>query len=1137
MADDTKKVLIPKDRNGDDQLGNDFTAANANYAALPGFGNAGQDDLPLESPQPLDNVQQVSLGSARQKVLDDTRINPRQPGVTDTLDSTSQFLPDELAHSTVDRPSTLTLGSMFNKGLPGIRKSPAVPRAGDALRDISTDSQSLDPQNAPQGRTVAGTPGPAYGNPDEQSGAGPVVQRTVSAVLTRNRFAGMHKRVYAPANSNPDDQVVGSFQSQVGAYDSEAPTNEPTQAGYAFTLEDLKGTAAQLISQAAGFSTQSRETNQDQRYASEGVAVSSVRPRNLQEGDITNDAFIKSKASTGEFDEPNDGEPIETFGQLNTPDSPYAGMNPVQMKSLADAIIAATVLALDTGAERSFIDLLTSNASQGSAPGSRPYTKGKFIENNTWGKPALRSDLGFAHTSFPYDKAIDAGKSLVFGIEDTAIATSDIGERANLTGNARATRGNIANNPGFYVVFCRAVLRDSQNLRQKFAELGSIASGASQESLVASATLVESFRSSKLVACMNVLAMTGDSILSRAQSPYKVDQIKSSGDPAFSAFGRPLEVGKIHYRPSSHAMKSRDSEIEPGVSPASMRLAWRNASVPSMYLLPAEIEYGSVQNALSTLSNDSPAGAHISMEGITKAESNGRLPQEFVENHERTLDAEYVPFYFHDLRTGEIIAFHAFLDNLSDSFSARYNGQKAIGRAEEVQIYDSTSRDIGFSFYVAATSREDFNEMWFKINKLVTMLYPQYTQGRGTGDQSFQPKRNPIDFLAGLSGENFIMPFSQVQSASPMIRLRIGDVVKTNFSKFNLSRLFGLGTEQFSPVPGASIANAATLNIMRLLFQGLGLLHNNRGSSAGAQAGSSAVLSSPATSINFLEIMRLLRQRARQKPEGVGTFWSRRSGLKIGDVVRISFPSVRTLNRVDGSGKLFIPFKDVYAKIVTDPVNKDGELSIDPNGDVFYKVQVASSADMARLGIYDVGGDATYLMNHHDASLIPMGLFKEFAAVNVVRIVAGTGAYLAGAFSSQLFLSNFNNAVARSFDQSSGKGLPGFITQMSFDWIGNDVTWEVDQGARAPKLAKITCRFKPVHDIAPGIDHLGYNRAPVYPVGDVMNDIVGTSGDILDSQLAQAAGDAIAHGTSVGVNGATDGLTKDILGMKLGDES
>ena len=108
---------------------------------------------------------------------------------------------------------------------------------------------------------------------------------------------------------------------------------------------------------------------------------------------------------------------------------------------------------------------------------------------------------------------------------------------------------------------------------------------------------------------------------------------------------------------------------------------------------------------------------------------------------------------------------------------------------------------------------------------------------------------------------------------------------------------------------------------------------------------------------------------------------------------------------------------------------------------------------------------------------------------------------------------------------------------MSFDWIGNDVTWEVDQGARAPKLAKITCRFKPVHDIAPGIDHLGYNRAPVYPVGDVMNDIVGTSGDILDSQLAQAAGDAIAHGTSVGVNGATDGLTKDILGMKLGDES
>ena len=62
---------------------------------------------------------------------------------------------------------------------------------------------------------------------------------------------------------------------------------------------------------------------------------------------------------------------------------------------------------------------------------------------------------------------------------------------------------------------------------------------------------------------------------------------------------------------------------------------------------------------------------------------------------------------------------------------------------------------------------------------------------------------------------------------------------------------------------------------------------------------------------------------------------------------------------------------------------------------------------------------------------------------------------------------------------------------------------------------------------------MGYNRAPVYPVGDVMNEIVGTSGDLLDSQLAQTVGDAIvASGGEV-----TDGISSDILKMKLGDES
>jgi len=77
------------------------------------------------------------------------------------------------------------------------------------------------------------------------------------------------------------------------------------------------------------------------------------------------------------------------------------------------------------------------------------------------------------------------------------------------------------------------------------------------------------------------------------------------------------------------------------------------------------------------------------------------------------------------------------------------------------------------------------------------------------------------------------------------------------------------------------------------------------------------------------------------------------------------------------------------------------------------------------------------------------------------------------------------NSIVKSFESSGGKGLAGFIESMAFDWYDR-VTWEVDPYRTAPKLCKVTISFSPIHDISPGIDHLGYNRAPVYPVGSAM---------------------------------------------------
>ena len=73
MADDpTKKVIIPEDKSGDGKLMNEFTDYRADYGALPGNRDSGQDDIPFQPQPTVDNVTPVSLRSARQRAGQDS---------------------------------------------------------------------------------------------------------------------------------------------------------------------------------------------------------------------------------------------------------------------------------------------------------------------------------------------------------------------------------------------------------------------------------------------------------------------------------------------------------------------------------------------------------------------------------------------------------------------------------------------------------------------------------------------------------------------------------------------------------------------------------------------------------------------------------------------------------------------------------------------------------------------------------------------------------------------------------------------------------------------------------------------------------------------------------------------------------
>jgi len=190
---------------------------------------------------------------------------------------------------------------------------------------------------------------------------------------------------------------------------------------------------------------------------------------------------------------------------------------------------------------------------------------------------------------------------------------------------------------------------------------------------------------------------------------------------------------------------------------------------------------------------DIKLGKDLMQNFYTLSDDEKRIPDYAVTEIENALEAEYMPFYLHDIRTNEILSFHAFIESITDSFNPEYNSSSGFGRIDDVRTYVKTTRNINVSFTLASTSESDHDLMWYQINKIVAMVYPQWSDGfnvleRKEGEVVFDKSGNPkIDFK---------YPFTQVPNASPLVRLRVGDVIKSNYSRTNLSRLHGVGERQ-----------------------------------------------------------------------------------------------------------------------------------------------------------------------------------------------------------------------------------------------------------------------------------------------------------------------------------------------------
>ena len=781
-----------------------------------------------------------------------------------------------------------------------------------------------------------------------------------------------------------------------GEFKSENPNFDPTTLAFQSLATLVPGTAQILIQRPRERSLTAEDVLRDLDLDNtDGKITAGIEDSNF---------FNITGANA---DTSRDGS-LLSWGALNNPYDQFSGFSALGMQILAIAFVVAITLipTLVSFAFKTSDDPASAAGERivdkrGRLPLGRYRSLDRGVPNLSLGSiiTAFASGnmdwadlIGFSPTIFPRFKAINVGLLTFFGLDPFAQSSFF---------KALAPSG-----PEAYVVFSRAIFRSFLGIADQIKGMSSGVgvTGGALGFVQRILAFIEYLRGARIMRALNTFSQLGDQVLNEGDGIEEGDERKNTVDKYSRGFGGGIRKSRMDSTPidskSTHTKSRLINGVDsPGELGRNKRLAWSSFRAPDMLIMPSGMRAASflgsnlgAPSLLPSIEINETYG--IKNGGAYRLNDEGRLSTPERKNMERILDGEFMPFYFHDIRTNEIISFHAFLTSLGDSYSAAYDSTDAIGRVEAIKTYKNTTRKIDVSFIAAALSEEDFSYMWLKINKLTTMVYPQFSAGK----------------LSSIDARDITIPFSQQIIASPMIRLRIGDLIQSNYSRFNLARLFGYTTKSLRFKTGA----ADYTNFKDLV--------NNA---------------------DFMEDYNDVLEAA--KVQGGNTFYY--TGV-------VSFHS----NAIN-YGKLKTGYLIEIVATAPDAEDK-GKIIIDPT----YKGIPAP--------------DFTDAFVIDSTSLIPT---KE--TERAVFVEAG-GDAAGGAFDYQGAVETFmnDNSVVRSFETSGGRGIAGFIESLSFDWYSG-TTWEIEQGKRTPKMCKITLSFSPTHDITPGIDHMGANRAAIYPIG------------------------------------------------------
>jgi hypothetical protein len=691
----------------------------------------------------------------------------------------------------------------------------------------------------------------------------------------------------------------------------------------------------------------------------------------------------------------------------------------------------------------------------------------KFPSNAVGGLDFLTQTLDVQSLFTPTQNSPD--DCLLLGIQEFfgfSFGTGLGGLATPASAQAATASLRILKESGRLTVIMREILRSGLDIID--LTISDFSDGFSIGSLT---NLLERIRDTKIIKFVNVLMQIGDAV--KNEDNLKIDAVLN-GNPEFNVSAS-SNVSYVDSLPDR--LVHSKGRLSDG------RTAWSTSTAQNAIMPFDRLFVNSINDALgngAVRNSSTPPTLLNRTEFASKAERNaaiseGRLPVEVVKRVEQQLEMDYMPFYFQDLRTNEIMSFHAFLDEVGENFNVDYASTDAYGRQDSVNIYKSTKRSINVSFKMVATSEQDMSLVWFKLNRLAMMIYPQWTNGR------------EINLGNNLK---FTQPFSQIPGATPVVRLRLGDLFKSNYSKLSVLRLFGASTRQDYNINGATqqqkgnASNGTTSP--REQTPDLAAPSQTNPGSTNLQARQRFLEDISITLTDGNSDERASPQRI--NPDQIFSRDSTIVVLKVGPMassIRNLRANGRRINANHSRGRLYATYGGVVSG--TQRVS----LTI-----LSYKRDAAT--DNATETVTSTGGSTTTIsvpinpvfQNALDRSTTASEMQRTAnsdAAAEQRQTQPPSGPISRNGLDSittENFYDETKNPIMRSYQSTYGKGLAGVIKNFSVAYEKDLWSVEGADNLRAPKIITVTIDMDVIHDSPIGLDANGTMMAPIWPVGN-----------------------------------------------------